>query len=329
MGLAVSDIGVALSYGLVIEGKQQVVLCEYTQVPPAGQVKHVKNWLQQHKLINADCHFVLNENDYELQLLETPQVEESEMREAVRWRLKDLIHTPIEDIALDIFHLPDDAYRGRMKMIYAVAAQKKSIEKALDFITQVGLSPSVINIPEMTLRNIAMYIPEMEFGTVALLQMHATHGAMLMYSFDALYLTRQIDFGFSSFAKQEGAFTLDNQVIVERLSLDLQRSLDYYESQLGKGVTNKIYVLPMEDEQVNFEDELQTSLHTPILHFDCREFIPMKEGVSPSISEQAFCLPVIGAVLRREQRNETGKESIETQPKKEQYEYSRDTHAEN
>ncbi len=313
VGLAVSETGVALSYGVMVEGEHQVVLCEYTEVPSIGQVRHVKSWLQKHKLNNADCHFILNQDDYELQLLETPQVEESELREAVRWRLKDLIHTPIEEIALDIFPLPDDAYRGRMKMIYAVVAQKKAIEVALDFIAQVGLSPNVINIPEMALRNIAMYIPEMEFGTVALLKMHATQGAMLMYSCDALYLTRQIDFGFSSFAKQEGAFSLDNEVIVERLSLDLQRSLDYYESQLGKGVTSKIYVLPMENEQVNFEDELQNSLHTPILHFDCREFLPMQEGASPSVREQAFCLPVIGAVLRKEtgsvSRQEQGKET--------------------
>ncbi len=284
----------------MVEGEMQIQLCEYVLLDPSEQVRHVKNWILRHKLVNAQCHFVLNEDQYELQLLETPSVEDSEIREAVRWRLKDLISIPIEDVVLDIFPLPDDAYRGRMKMLYAVATHKQTIKDSLKFISDAGLIPGAIDIPEMTLRNIAMYIPDMEFGTVALLRMSKSNGAMLMYSHNALYLTRQIEFGFESFAAQEGAFTLDNDVVVERLSLDLQRSLDYYESQLGKGVTSKIFVLPMEDENINFEDELRNSLQTPILHFDCREFLPLQEGVSPSVVDQAFCLPVIGAVLRQE-----------------------------
>ena len=300
VGLAYSETGVALSYGVQTDGEMRVMLCEFMHLPPAEQVGHVKAWLQRHKLNNADCHFVLGDDQYELQLLETPQVESGELREAVRWRLKDLISMPIEEAALDIFPLPDDAYRGRMKMVYAVVANKQVISDTLEFIAKVGLTPSVINIPEMALRNIAMYIPEMEFGSVALLKMRHDSGSMLMYSHNALYLTRQIEFGYASFASQQGAFTLDNEVVVDRLSLDLQRSLDYYESQLGKGVTNKIYVLPMEDEHINFEDALSNSLHAPILHFDCREFLPMQEGANPSVSEQAFCLPVIGALLQRE-----------------------------
>ena len=305
VGLACCDTGVSISYGVMTDGEMQVKLCEFVHLPPDQQAGHVKDWLQRHKLKNTDCHFVLSDDQYELQLLETPQVESEELREAVRWRLKDLISMPIEEAALDIFPLPDDAYRGRMKMIYAVVANKQVIEDTLAFIAKVGLTPSVINIPEMTLRNIAMYIPEMEFGSVALLKMRHDSGSMLMYSHSSLYLTRQIEFGYSSFAAQEGAFTLDNDVVVERLSLDLQRSLDYYESQLGKGVTNKIYVLPMEDEHINFEDELSNSLHTPILHFDCREFLPMQKEASPSVADQAFCLPVIGAVLRRDNHDES------------------------
>jgi MSHA biogenesis protein MshI len=305
VGLACTEHAVAMSYGVMVDGQIHIKLCEYVSLAPSDQARHVKNWLQRHKLINADCHFVLNEDQYELQLLEAPQVEPSELREAVRWRLKDLISIPIENVVLDIFPLPDDAYRGRMKMIYAVATKKNTIETCLKFITEVGLTPSIIDIQEMALRNIAMYIPEMEFGTVALLNMNENSGAMLMFSHNSLYLTRQIEFGYGSFAAQEGAFILDNDVMLERLSLDLQRSLDYYESQLGKGVTNKIYVLPMEDESVNFNDELRTSLHAPTLHFDCRQFLPLLKSASLSINDQAFCLPVIGAILRQENNAES------------------------
>ncbi len=202
-------------------------------------------------------------------------------------------------MAVDIFSLPEDAYRGRVKMLYAVVVSKEIINDALSFVHKIGLNNKVVDIYEMSLRNIALYLPEMDFGTVALLRMQENQGSMLMFSHVSLYLTRQIELGYSSFASELGAFSLDNEVMIDRLALDVQRSLDYYESQLGKGVANKIYILPLEDENVHFKDDLENNMHTPILHFDCREFVSFAQDAGPNIHDQAYCLPAIGAVLRR------------------------------
>lgn len=299
VGLALSEHGVAISLGTFNDGEFTVHKAEFAPVPPSEQLSYVKGWVSRHKLKNADCHFILNRQDYELELIEAPPVEEDEMREAVRWRLKELIQTSIDDAAVDVFPLPDDAYRGRMKMLYAVATPKEIIERYVKFIRACGLDLKYIDIPEMSLRNISLYLPEMEHGTVALLNMHETTGNMLMYSHDAMYLERHIEMGYSSFVNEPDTFSLDSSVMVERLTLDLQRSLDYYESQLGKGVASKIYLLPIEEESVHLTDDLQAHIDTPILNFDCREHLPFAQGLNPSVREQANCLSVIGAVLRR------------------------------
>ena len=299
VGIYRCDGGLALSHGVLVENEWEIKLCEFVEIPAAEHLQYATSWVQRHKLQKALCNFVLDTSQYELELLETPSVQLEELTEAVRWRVKDMVNIPIENAAVDILHLPEDAYRGRMTMLYAVVVDGEVIKETLKFIRATGLEPSVIDIKEMALRNIALYLPEMEHGTVALLNMYETNGSMLMYSHDALYLTRQIELGYSSFTTNQGAFSLDNGVMIERLALDIQRSLDYYESQLGKGIAQKIYVLPIEDENVHFEDDLQERLQTPILYFDCREFLPLAQGVSPNIAEQAFCLPVLGAVLRR------------------------------
>jgi len=298
VGMSLQDSGVALCYGLMEAGEFLIKAVEYAPITGAEQISYVKGWVARHRLKNADCVFVLNEDDYELELLEAPPVDDAELKQAVKWKLKDLIQMPIDKAAIDVFRLPDDAYRGRMKMLYAVAADKDIVEQRLRFIRRCDLTPAVVDIPEMSLRNICMHLPEMEHGTVALLDMKESQGAMMMYSHDALYLTRQIEMGYSSFAAQPGGFSLDNGVMVERLSLDLQRSLDYYESQLGKGIANRIYLLPLEEESVHFTDDLQPSIATPIMNFDARECLPFEDNVNPSVGEQAYCLTVMGAVLR-------------------------------
>jgi len=299
VGLSMTDAGVAIGHSIQQDGQWMIKECEFAAIPPEQHASFIKDWVATRQLQNADCHYVLHEDEYDLQLLEAPPVEEEELREAVIWRLKDLINIPIEEAAVDIFPLPEDAYRGRMNMIYAVATKKTRIESIIKLTKAAGLDLTVIDIEEMALRNIALYLHEMEHGTVALLQLRETQGSMFMYSHESLYLNRQIEMGYSSFIVIPGEISLDNRVMVERLALDLQRSLDYYESQLGKGVTSKIYILPMEDENVHFEDDLKNSLQTPLVHFDSREHLPYMEGVGLNIHEQAYALPMIGSLLRR------------------------------
>jgi MSHA biogenesis protein MshI len=299
VGISRNEQGMALSYSILEGGEYCVKLCEYVPIGTSEQLAYLKGWVTSNKLKNADCNYVLDESQYELQLLETPPVEEDELLEAVRWRLKDLITMPIDDAVIDAFPLPEDAYRGRIKMLYAVAAAKETIEEAIKFVRQCGLACNVIDIPELALRNIALYLPEMDFGTVALLKMKENQGDMFMYSQDAMYLSRQIEMGYSSLAHETGAFSLDNSVMLERLGLDLQRSLDYYESQLGKGIASKIYVLPIEDESILLEKDLHSHINTPIAIFNYSEVLPVSESIKLSHIEQTHCLSVIGSVLRR------------------------------
>ncbi len=66
------------------------------------------------------CNFVLSPQDYNLLLVEAPNVQSSELRAAARWKVKDLLDGKPEDMAIDLFHVPSEAYRGR-EMVYVVA----------------------------------------------------------------------------------------------------------------------------------------------------------------------------------------------------------------
>lgn len=259
--------------------------------------------MAKHKLKNADCYVVLDQDEYELELIECPPVEEDELAEAVRWRLKDLISLPIEDAAIDIFHLPDDAYRGRMKMLYVVAVSKTLIEKKIKFIKDCGLDLKVIEIEELALRNLSLLMPEVEQGTVAFLSLKENNGQIHMFSHEDMYLTRSIEMGYSSFITQESnelqIQNEDHGVMIERFILDIQRSLDYYESQVGKGITNKIYVLPSDLEDFDITEHLQQALAQNIINYDCNVFLSFGKQVKMEECKNADFLPVVGALLRR------------------------------
>lgn len=301
VGLAFSENGVAISHGVHEYGEFSICKLDFAPVSGSEQQAFIKGWVTRNRLKNADCFYVLDKSEYELELIESPHVEDAELVEAVRWRLKDLIKTPIEETAIDVFPLPDDAYRGRMRMVYVVAVAKSIIEQKLKFIRSCGLDPKVIDIEELALRNIALYLPEVNESTVALLGVKENNGEIYMFSHEDMYLTRSIDLGMSSLRGEleNGTESEGLGVMADRFVLDIQRSLDYYESQLGKGIANSIYLLPFDAQGVDIKKILQPNLMPAIHTLDCRTFIPFSERVSPTIEEQEKVLTVIGAVLRR------------------------------
>ena len=49
---------------------------------------------------------------YSMVQLEAPELEPDELREAMRWRVRDLIDFPVEQAAIDVFHLPESQRPG-------------------------------------------------------------------------------------------------------------------------------------------------------------------------------------------------------------------------
>jgi MSHA biogenesis protein MshI len=77
----------------------------------AGQA--LSNLVKTMEIEGKQCSFVLNRKDYNLHLVEAPKVEASELRGAVRWKIKDLLDMKVEDAAIDVFRVPDDYSWGR------------------------------------------------------------------------------------------------------------------------------------------------------------------------------------------------------------------------
>ena len=304
MGIACHEQGVALCHAVPNGAELKIVKLEFAQLEEHQRLAFVKDWVTRHKLKYADTYLVLSQHEYELELIEAPPVEADEMLEAVRWRLKDLISLPIEDSVIDIFHLPEDAYRGRMKMLYVVASSRETILNKLKFAKDAGLDLKVIDIEELALRNLALYLPDVDQGTVAFLAMKENNGQIHMFSHEDMYLTRSIEMGYSSFIPQESEEWQierdDHGAMAERFVLDVQRSLDYYESQVGKGIANKLYLLPSAMDASDVKGHLQNMLSQTVDNLDCNSFIPFDDALKPNLSQQAVSLPAIGAVLRRE-----------------------------
>ncbi len=236
------------------------------------------------------CNFVLSAHDYNLLLVEAPDVQASELRAAARWKVKDLLDGKPEDMAIDLFHVPAEAYRGR-KMIYVVVSPNARIRELVAMIEASGLELESIDIPELALRNLAHQFAGDSRG-VAFMELRESGSTMNITRGGDLFLSRRInsklDANVMNSPQWESTFS--------RLVLEIQRSLDYYESQMSQDAIEQLILIERRYDGPALAQALDAELIPQVQILDIEQSLSSDVRLPPELQEVA-CLAV-GATLR-------------------------------
>lgn len=262
---------------------------------------------KQLELDRHRCITLLKSGEYQIIQVEAPNVLPEEMKNAVRWRIRDIIDFPVDEATVDVVSIPgtEDA-TGRAGQLFAVAARNQVIAAAVKPFNDADIPLEVIDIPEFAQRNVARCL-ESEGAGVALLSLSERGGLLTVTCRGELYQHRRIDVTLASLrsaGSEEHESTqelqLESEGPYERLVLELQRSLDHFERQFPRVALGKLVVTP-----VSGADKLRAFL---VNRLDLRvELLNLSEMMDfPRVTDlheparQLQCLHVIGAALRVE-----------------------------
>jgi len=220
---------------------------EFCSAHPSG--KDVAETLQRLRrelhLERFRCATLLPAPQYQLQLLDAPNVPDAELKSAVRWKLKDFLDYPVESATVDVLQIPADAgppTRGRS--VYAVSAPNAVIEARMKLFAQAKIPLRVIEIPEMAQRNLAALL-ETDQRALAVLSFGDEGGLLTFSARGELYLSRRIEVSLEQLAHAAGA--LRGQMF-ERITLELQRSLDHFDRQFSNVPVARLLLGPVPAE---------------------------------------------------------------------------------
>ncbi len=241
-------------------------------------------------LEDKQCSFVLNRKDYNLHLVEAPEVEPNELRAAVRWKIKDLLDMKVEDAAIDVFRVPEDAYRGR-EMVYVVASLKSRISNTVNMVTDSGLELAVIDIPELVMLNLTNHYVDDENG-VAFLDLRRNGSTMNITRNGELYLSRRINTQLDPEVMQSPEW----ESLKDRLVLEIQRSLDYYESQMGQEAINRMVIAQRQHDGAAMAQALNGLLAAQVSVLNIAEHLDSADELTTE--DQQIGMAAIAATLR-------------------------------
>lgn len=246
---------------------------------------------------NYRCTTVLGGGEYQFMSVEAPNVPRAELKTAMRWRLKDVLDFPVTDATYDVLDIPLDANAAArpQQSIFAVAARNSVIQARQKLFTQAKIRLRTIDIPEMAQRNVSALL-EPEGRGLAMLSFSDDGGLLTVSWRGELYLSRRIDVTLAQLleADQER-----RHASFDKITLELQRSLDNFERQFSFISVAKLVLAPTGAE--GLQDYLAGNLYTRVETLDLAQVldlqgVPELEGAA---RQQRFFV-AIGAALREE-----------------------------
>jgi MSHA biogenesis protein MshI len=288
VGIETGPEGIALAQVLREPGQPPRLLhCQFREAPPAEQESLLKTMVGELGLAGAPVNLLLHPAAYQMLLLDCPEVAGDELRDAMRWRVKDLISEPLEQVVVDAFALPADAYRGRSRMAYCAVLSKSRMHDMARLVRHAELRLGSIDVTEMAFRNLGL-LAGAEGLNLALLRLRSSEGLICVQHGADLYMARRIEHGLAQADDLGG------------MQLEIQRSLDYFESQLGKGYINRLLLLPMKRDGSAALQALGSGLAVKLQALDLRELFVEQPAAELDEQQQAYCITAVGAALRQE-----------------------------
>lgn len=263
-----------------------------------GEIKALQRLRTSRKLKSYACTTLMKSGEYTIAQLDAPNVPPAERKEAIRWGLKGMVDYPVESACIDLLDIPTDgAGAGRQASVFAVSAAEQAVRARIRSFDEAKVPLAAIDIPELAQRNVAALFEDENRG-LAFLRLDSSGGMLTLTFHGELIALRRVEV--SAAQLSEGNDERRVQVM-ERLVLELQRSLDNFDRQYSYIPVSKLVVAAYPQVE-NLAASLGENLYVPVQEMDLAQVMDF-----PAVPElralphQAMSLLVIGAALRTDE----------------------------
>jgi MSHA biogenesis protein MshI len=246
------------------------------------------------------CTTLLGGKEYQLLSVEAPNVPSEELKTAMRWRLKDMLDFRVDEATIDVLDVPiDKDAPSRNHTMYAVAARNQVIEQRQALFAEAKIALKAIDIPDLAQRNISALLEPPGRG-VAMLFFDNDGGLLTVTYATELYLSRRIDVTLTQLTNATGD---DRISLFDKITLELQRSLDHFDRQFHFITLSKLLLAPLGDAVQGLQEYLGSNLYIPVESFTLDAVLDLaKVPDLRSVDVQQCYFFTLGAALRVEEK---------------------------
>jgi MSHA biogenesis protein MshI len=275
----------------------QIEMCEFYPTDNLTS-SELERLTKEFHLTTYQFTTLLSSEEYQILMVDAPNVPVAEMKAAVRYRIKDSLSYHVDDATVDVLQIPGNNNAGnRPQSVYAIAASNDILKKRISLFEKANINLTAIDIPEIAQRNIAALF-ETEGRGLALLTFDERGGLLTFTCAGELYLARRLDI---TSGQLQDANEQARQQYVERVELEVQRSMDYFDRQFHYVTLGRMLICA--SGSTGLVKLFADTIGFPVEALDLSQRVTINSV--PALNEYEFvveALPAIGAALRQEGR---------------------------
>jgi len=212
--------------------------------------------LHNHCELEGDAQLVLNEAQSQVVQVDKPNVPESEINSALKWQIKDLVSIAPENMVLDFYDAPILA--GGKEKINVVCAPLDELKKLVAATEQGKVKVSGITTQEFAFAN--LLTPQHD-ANLLVCQQPNEEIVLIIVKQKQIFFQRRLR-GFAQIGNKTA--TELSFSIIDDISLEIQRSTDYFERQLKQAPIKAIKVLLPIKLESEFIEKLAGNSAVPV-----------------------------------------------------------------
>lgn len=274
-------------------GKPRLVHCAVAPATSGFADEALRKLMRDHDLGATPVSAVIGADDYQLAQIPAPEVPEPEMRAAARWRLREVIDFALDDSTIDVFDVPERRDRTAQRNLFAVATRGDVPRFIASSLQRLTRHLDVIDIPELCQRNLCALLPQDTKG-LAFVMLHEDHAQLVLVRQGRLFVTRRLDF--DAGLDLDGNGSGGRQLNAGALALELQRSIDYYETHFDQPAITDLLVAPASALSPALAAEISSLTGLRVHPLVLQEHLELDAGTQ--IPEGWLSTLAIGAALR-------------------------------
>jgi len=237
------------------ESKSAKIIFQHEKVISANFSQAIKSFHSSCELEGV-ANLVLNENQSQVVQVDKPSVPANEINSALKWQIKDLVSIAPNNMVLDYYDAPTPA--GGNQKINVVCAPLDELKKLLAVTEQAAVTVKKITTQEFAFAN--LLAPQND-AKLLVCQQPNEEIVLLIVKQKQIFFQRRLR-GFSQISTKTADELASS--IIDDVSLEIQRSTDYFERQLKQAPIKEIKVLlPIALESV-FIEKLAINSAVPV-----------------------------------------------------------------
>jgi MSHA biogenesis protein MshI len=203
----------------------------------------------------GQCQYILAAVQYQIVQIDKPKVPEAEIAAALKWQMKELVTIAPEDMILDYF---DGPYLVGGQKLNVVCASKKTLKTVVETLVDSPININTISIEEFAFTHL---LPVQEEACLLICQQPNEEIIILIVKKGQLFFHRRLR-GFSGIGKQSEEKL--QMGVIDTLSLEIQRSTDFFERQLKQSPIKSIQLIVPITAEAFLAEKLAENTNVPV-----------------------------------------------------------------